>query len=892
LLSTREGRNPDKSDYTEVTAKNCKAKDEGTRLMANASRQLNILPSGQVITTALHTEMQQSYLEYAMSVIVGRALPDVRDGMKPVHRRILYAMHELGLTPDRPYRKCARVVGDVLGKYHPHGDQAVYDALVRMVQSFSSRYPLLGGHGNFGSIDNDPPAAMRYTETRLSSVGNEALLNEISEATVDFVGNFDNSQQEPTVLPAQLPILLLNGSSGIAVGMATNIPPHNLGEVIDGLIALIDRPTLSDEDLLALIPGPDFPTGGEIIETGGIREAYLTGRGSVVMRGVANVEEINVGRGKHRRSAIVITELPYQVNKASLIEKIADLVNQQKIEGIGDIRDESDREGIRVVIELRRDVHPQKVLNQLYRQTALQSNFGVILLALDGGQPRQMTLRGLMDGFLNFRETTLTRQYRHQLEQAENQIHVVEGRLTALANLDTVIDILRNAPDGGTAKIQLQEELDLSDRQADAILSMPLRRLTALEQQSLQNEHDELAAKIKDLNRLLGDRKELLKALKKDLRSLKKQFGDDRRTKIITTDSRPDDAEGESTTAKKSGSSDYNLSLEFEEEAQEAVVEITQRGYVRRMTPKSYERQNRNRTDDMVTQGLEDGDDFATQTQFTTTQDTLVVFTRLGKAFAVKVKDVPMATGKSKGTPLVTLLPASAQGDPETVIGSFILPADLSDQYLMLLTTQGRIKRLPLAEFGEINGRGLTALKLKEEDQLCFIGLVQEGEQVVLATSSGRVLRFEVNDLQVPVSSRTSQGQPGMRVTKKERVVGWAIATKDDTFLMVSEQGYAKQMEIGDLRRASAGDLGTQVFQFSNKTDVLTGVVTVLPEAMVFLLTNENHLARVEVDEIEVMGKDDKGNRIVKLSKTERITNVSLPVLYGSVDEDAEDEEE
>jgi DNA gyrase subunit A len=834
--------------------------------------------------------MQQSYLEYAMSVIVGRALPDVRDGMKPVHRRILYAMHELGLTPDRPYRKCARVVGDVLGKYHPHGDQAVYDALVRMVQNFSSRYPLLAGHGNFGSVDNDPPAAMRYTETRLSSIGNEGLLTEIGEATVDFVGNFDNSQQEPTVLPAQLPFLLLNGSSGIAVGMATNIPPHNLGEIVEGLIAFIDRPHLSDEDLLALIPGPDFPTGGEIVETNGIREAYLTGRGSIPVRGVANIEEVSTGRGKHRRTAIVITELPYQVNKAGLIEKIAELVNQSKIEGISDIRDESDREGIRVVIELRRDANPQKVLNFLYRQTALQNNFGVILLALENGQPKQMTLRDMLQSFLNFRETTLTRQYRHELEQAESQIHVVEGRLKALANLDTVIEILRNAPDGGTAKIQLQDRLDLSDRQADAILSMPLRRLTGLERQSLQTEHDELAVKVQDLNKLLGDRRELLKALKKDLRALKKKYGDERRTRMVAAvdtvaETVTETADSTAKSAAKSATVNY-LSLEFEEEEQETVVEITQRGYVRRMTPKSYERQNRNRTDDTPTKQLEDGDDFAMQTQFTTTSKTLVVFTRNGKAYALKVKDIPQATGKSKGTPLVSLLPPAAQGEPDSIAGVFLLPDEFDYQYVLLLTEQGKIKRLPMLEFAEITGRGLTVIKLKDDDQLLAVSPVEVGEQVMLATSSGRVLRFEVNDLQVPIASRAAQGQTGMRVSKKEKIVGWAIATKDDTFLMVSEQGYAKHLEIGSLRRASTGELGTQAFLFANKTDAVAGIVAVLPDALVFLLTNENRLARIEVDSIELHGKDDKGDRIVKLNKTERITHVSLPVLFGSEEEE------
>ena len=422
------------------------------------AKQLNILSSGQIITTALHTEMQRSYLEYAMSVIVGRALPDVRDGLKPVHRRILYAMHELGLTPDRPYRKCARVVGDVLGKYHPHGDQAVYDALVRMVQDFSCRYPLLAGHGNFGSVDNDPPAAMRYTETRLASISHEAMLSEIGEATVDFIPNFDNSQQEPVVLPAQLPILLLNGCAGIAVGMATNVPPHNLGELVDGLIALIDDPNLSDDKLLEIIPGPDFPTGGEIVGSEGTREAYSTGKGTITVRGIAKIEEIQIGRGRHRlrgttRSAIVVTELPFQVNKAAWIEKIAELVNQGKIEGIADIRDESDREGMRVVIELKRDASPQEVLENLYRQTALASNFGAILLALVEGQPRQLTLRQILQEFLSFREQTLTRQYGYELEQTERRLHLVEGLIAALENLDAIIEILRNAPDGSTAKV-------------------------------------------------------------------------------------------------------------------------------------------------------------------------------------------------------------------------------------------------------------------------------------------------------------------------------------------------------------------------------------------------------------------------------------------------------
>ncbi|MGB6300881.1 MAG: DNA topoisomerase (ATP-hydrolyzing), partial [Rivularia sp. (in: cyanobacteria)] len=494
---------------------------------------LNLLSTGQVITTALHTEMQRSYLEYAMSVIVGRALPDVRDGLKPVHRRILYAMHELGLTPDRPYRKCARVVGDVLGKYHPHGDQSVYDALVRLVQTFSCRYPLLGGHGNFGSVDNDPPAAMRYTETRLASISHEGMLAEIGEETVDFIGNFDNSQQEPTVLPAQLPFLLLNGCAGIAVGMATNIPPHNLGEVVDGLIALIDNPALSDEKLFKIIPGPDFPTGGEIVGKDGINEAYTTGRGGILLRGVARIEEVPTGRGNKRRTAIIITELPYQVNKAGWIEKVADNVNQGRLNGIGDIRDESDRDGMRVVIELKRDTNPQEVLYYLYQQTALQTTFGAILLGIIDGQPRQLSLRQLLQEFLDFREQTLSRRYSHELGKAESRSHLVEGLLGALSQVDEVIDILREAPDGSTAKVGLITRLELSEVQADEILAMPLRRLTGMERQKLEEEYEELETRINILRNLLGDRKELLKILKKDLRSLKRSYNDKRRSKFV-----------------------------------------------------------------------------------------------------------------------------------------------------------------------------------------------------------------------------------------------------------------------------------------------------------------------------------------------------------------------
>ena len=487
----------------------------------------------RVESIALHQEMQRSYLEYAMSVIVGRALPDARDGLKPVQRRILYAMQELGLTPDRPYRKCARVVGDVLGKYHPHGDQAVYDALVRLVQTFASRHPLLDGHGNFGSVDDDPPAAMRYTETRLAPIAHQALLEEIGDDTVDFAPNFDGSQQEPTVLPAQLPFLLLNGCSGIAVGMATSIPPHNLGEVVDGLVALIRQPELSDNKLLALIPGPDFPTGGEVLLSSGLQDTYLAGRGSIPMRGVAHIEEVQPGKGRHKRNAVVVTELPYQLSKAGWIEKLAESVNDGKIGGIADIRDESDRDGMRVVVELRRDADPTKVLADLQRRTALQSNFGAILLALVDGQPRQLSLRQLLQTFLDYRELTLIRRTSYALRKTEDRLEVVDGLINALNNLQAVITMIQEARDAASARASLMVRLDLSERQADAVLAMPLRRLTGLEQESLRQELEELRAERERLRLLLDNRDQLLDAMVDELKTLKKRFSTPRRTRLV-----------------------------------------------------------------------------------------------------------------------------------------------------------------------------------------------------------------------------------------------------------------------------------------------------------------------------------------------------------------------
>ncbi|MBC6430343.1 DNA gyrase subunit A [Nostoc sp. HG1] len=841
------------------------------------AKQLNLLSTGQVIPTALHTEMQRSYLEYAMSVIVGRALPDVRDGLKPVHRRILYAMHELGLVPDRPYRKCARVVGDVLGKYHPHGDQSVYDALVRLVQDFSSRYPLLAGHGNFGSVDNDPPAAMRYTETRLAPISHEGMLTEIGEETVEFVGNFDNSQQEPTVLPAQLPFLLLNGCSGIAVGMATNVPPHNLGEVVDGLIALIDNPDLPDEKLFELIPGPDFPTGGEIIGETGIREAYTTGKGGILLRGVATLEEIPATRGSKRRTAIIITELPYQVNKAAWIEKVADLVNQGRLQGISDLRDESDREGMRVVIELKRDTNPQEVLQHLYHQTALQMTFGAILLAIVNGQPRQLSLRQLLQEFLSFREETLNRRYNYELEKAQSRVNLVEGLLKALSNLDQVIQILRQAPDGSTAKINLCSQLDLSEVQGDAILAMPLRRLTSLEQQNLQQEFEQISEQIRLLELLLSDRRELLKVLKKDLRSLKRKYNDPRRTKLAPTSSDTRIQEDKGTR----GRVEEEEELKSSEPAEEAVLEFTQRGYVRRTQPSGRKSKAEN--------GLHDND-FIIQTVLTDTEKELLVLSASGKVYPVKVGEIPPTTGRSpRGKPLITMLSSTAQSAQEAVVSRFLLPENLETQQMILLTKQGRIKRLSLGEFTNLTRRGITILKLKDDDELSFTQFTAPGAHLILASSGGRLLRFAANDEQLPIMGRTAMGLQAFRLLKNQQMVGCVTVGKDDQLLLVTQEGYAKRMAASQLRAANRGDLGTQALKFASKTDNLAGMVIAMPSlrdatrtagyanasAEVALVTNKERVVRIPVETVPILGRDVKGESIIQLNRDEKIITVA-----------------
>jgi len=882
------------------------------------AKQLDFLASGQIIPTALHQEMERSYLEYAMSVIVGRALPDVRDGLKPVHRRILYAMHELGLTPDRPFRKCARVVGDVLGKYHPHGDQSVYEALVRMVQDFSSRYPLLSGHGNFGSIDNDPPAAMRYTETRLAGIGDQAVLGGISEAIVNFNSNFDNSQQEPVVLPAQLPILILNGCSGIAVGMATNIPPHNLGEVVEGLIALIDNPDLSEEKLVEIIPGPDFPTGGEILDDTGIREAYRTGRGIIPVRGVAKTETIIIeGKRRRERTAIVVTELPFQVNKAAWIEKIAELVNLGKLEGIADIRDESNREGIRVVIELKRESQPQQVLAALYQQTALQTNFGAIILALVDNQPRQLSLKQVLQEFLRFRETTLTRQYGDELQQASDRLHLVEGLLLALQNIDRVVDILKNAPDGTTAKYRFQAELGISDAQADSILAMPLRRLTGLERQKLETEATELQTKIQQLETLLHNRQEFLKSLKKELRSLKKKFADSRRTKIRTGKSGAGSSQKGAGTKEQSAGKKQDSVVKKQESVPMKKFSPPQMKEVSFPTPhtphptpsfeaevKKQENKVKKKSESENAPSLSlftpqeppenailllDAEDKISWTtpeerapdrgliiyqQAIEKRENFLVILDNAKAYPIATREVPP---KDNQPVLIDrLLTKTAQQDSEAVLNQFFLTEPKKNQELLLLSQQGRIKRLSIDELEGVGSRGLSLMKLKEDDRLYGAIFTHEGLDLAIATSSGRVLRYPVREELLPIMGKSAQGLAILRLRYGENLAGCVSLPHRENLLLISGLGYGKRLAIENLRLSQLGDLGSPALQFVNKQDSLAAMVAAREGSIVLLSTNQNRKLPLEVETVTVTGKDGTGSQLVKLNPAEKIIKAQL----------------
>ncbi|MBL6793283.1 MAG: DNA topoisomerase 4 subunit A [Synechococcus sp. BS307-5m-G36] len=805
---------------------------------------------------ALHLEMQRSYLEYAMSVIVGRALPDARDGLKPVQRRILYAMQELGLTPDRPYRKCARVVGDVLGKYHPHGDQAVYDALVRLVQTFASRHPLLDGHGNFGSVDDDPPAAMRYTETRLAPIAHQALLEEIGDDTVDFASNFDGSQQEPTVLPAQLPFLLLNGCSGIAVGMATSIPPHNLGEVVDGLIALIRQPGLSDERLLQLIPGPDFPTGGEVLLSSGLQDTYLHGRGSIPMRGVAHTEEVQLGKGRHKRNAVVVTELPYQLSKAGWIEKLAESVNDGKIGGIADIRDESDRDGMRVVVELRRDAEPDKVLKDLQRRTALQSNFGAILLALVNGQPQQLSLRQLLQTFLDYRELTLIRRTSHALRKTEDRLEVVEGLITALNNLQAVIAMIQKAQDAGSARASLMVQLDLNERQADAVLAMPLRRLTGLEQESLRQEVDNLRDERERLKLLLENRDQLLDAMVSELKTLKKRFSTPRRTRLVEG--------GDALIAERAASQRPNTEL-LRQQALAALpgdgrLLIQADGQVKIVTPQVLGR-------------LHFGDPCPVSDAPSPARvilpieppPRLLAISANGRVALVRWE----FAGQQPGA-LERFLPSGLEGDP--IVAITPLPVqERSDLSLGLLSSDGRFKRLPLADVLDLSGRATSVVKLKEGVQLKTAVICREHQDLLLVSDIGRMLRLPINEDVLPLMGRLAQGPMTMRLLPGEDLVG-ALCPSEPTVLLVSEQGHLARIDLTSIRPSQRGDLGSMAIQLTGNANRITGLAEA--NGLIGMVSTEQRHGRIDPTTLEITNSGDTFSNQIELHKGEAITDL------------------
>ncbi len=845
----------------------------------------------RIVPTDLRNEMQRSYLEYAMSVIVGRALPDARDGLKPVHRRILYAMHELGLAYDRPFKKCARVIGEVLGKYHPHGDQSIYDALVRMAQDFSMRAPLIDGHGNFGSVDNDPPAAMRYTESRLTSLTAHALLQDIESETVDFVDNFDGSQQEPTVLPSRIPQLLVNGSSGIAVGMATNIPPHNLGEIIDGLMALIHNPEITDIELMQFIPGPDFPTGGVINGKSGIREAYTTGRGSVVMRGVTAIETLE-RRGAPDREAIIVTELPYQTNKASLIEKIAELVNDKKLEGISDIRDESDRDGMRIVIELKRDAYPRVVVNNLYKQTPIQSSFGANMLALVDNEPQTLTLRAFLVTFLDFRIETIARRTRYQLRKAEERDHLLQGLLTALANLDSIIALIRRSADSAIAKAELIETYALSEYQSDAILQMQLRRLTALEAGKIEREHDDLMVQITDLQHILANRDRILTIITEEVAEIKKNHSTPRRTRIEQSENELMD---EDLIANE-----------------KSVILITEQGYIKRMPVDSFDAQSRNtrgkagakmKVDDAI-------DHFITCCD----HDVVMLFSDRGVVYALKAYQIPICSRIARGTPLVQLLQVT---NKEKITSVVPVSEFRDDVYLVMLTKKGFIKKSALTAFGNIRANGLIAISLEEGDQLRWVSLATAADSIIVGSSQGRSIHFRVNNEQLRPLGRATRGVRSMNLKKDDSLVGMAIVSSqilaeyaalleagsdDETtedlpedktrgpwILIVTTGGLGKRVPVSQFRLQNRGGMGIIATKFRKKGDTLAALTMVNEDEELMIVTHRGIIIRQLVNAISKQSRPATGVRLQRLDDSDAISAVAVVPLTGESAELDED---
>ncbi len=839
----------------------------------------------RIIQTDLRNEMSRSYLEYAMSVIVGRALPDARDGLKPVHRRILYAMYELGLTPDRPYRKCARVVGEVLGKYHPHGDSAVYDALVRMAQDFSMRAPLIDGHGNFGSIDNDPPAAMRYTESRLQALTTDGLLQDIEAETVDFADNFDGSQQEPTVMPARLPQLLLNGSSGIAVGMATNIPPHNLGELVDGMTALIADPELSDRDLMRYIPGPDFPTGGQVLGSSGIREVFTTGKGSITMRGVAGIETIE-HPGRPDRDAIIVTELPYQTNKAALIERIAELVNDKKLEGISDIRDESDREGMRIVIELKRDAYPQVVLNNLYKQTPLQNNFSANLLALVNGEPVLLTLKHALQVFLDFRIETIERRTRYELRKAEERDHILQGLLIALGNLDAIIALIRSAADAPTAKQELQERFGLSEPQSDAILQMQLRRLTALESEKIEAEHQDLQAKIADCQDILARRERVLEIITTELAALKQRFATPRRTILL-------DVEGEL--------GDIDLIAN-----EKSIILLTEQGYIKRMPVDEFTAQSRGTRGKA---GAKTKDDDGVEHFLTCCDhDSLLFFSDRGVVYSVPAYRVPAGSRNARGIPIVQLLPIPRE---EKITSVVPVSAFTDDEYLVMLTQGGFIKKTALSAFGNIRSNGLIAISLEEGDQLRWVRLARVEDSILIGSRQGMTIHFRVDHEQLRPLGRATRGVRAMALRNGDQLISMDIlpatltalvaeagddveedestdvTTAGPWVLVVTAQGLGKRVPFAQFRIQKRAGLGLRAIKFRQASDELVALRIVEETDELVMVSQRGVIIRQAASAITQQSRAATGVRVQRLDADDALMAVAIVPSGGDTEEES-----
>ena len=787
-------------------------------------------PGGSITPIRIEEEMRTSYLTYAMSVIVSRALPDVRDGLKPVQRRILYAMHEMGIRPNSQHRKCARIAGEVLGKFHPHGESSVYDALVRMAQPFSLRYPLIDGQGNFGSVDGDPPAAMRYTEARLARIAEE-LLADIDQNTVDFLPNFDDSLEEPTVLPSRMPNMLVNGATGIAVGMATNIPPHNLGEICDAVCYLVDHPDCSADDLIKLVPGPDFPTAGIIRGTSGIIETYTTGRGRIVMEAATEIEEVRGGRER-----IIITELPYQVNKAHLVEKIAHLTREKRVDGISDIRDESDRHGMRIVIELRRDAQPNIVLNNLYKHTQLRTAFNSIVLALVDGQPQVLPLRRCLALFIEHRQLVIRRRSEFQLQRARDRDHIVQGLLLALDRMDEVIQTIRSSDDVEAARTNLMQQFDLSQPQAQAILDMQLRRLAALERERLENEHEELLKTIAALEELLDNPGKILATIKTETRKLKKDFGNPRRTVIYPEEVVDQTAEQFITH-------------------QDVMVTLSQRGYIKRVPCDTYKAQHRG---GKGVRGMTTRDDDALMDLVTVdTHDTLLFFTNRGRVYPLRVFQIPADTSRTtRGTQLINLVPLARGEQVKTILRT---QNPKEGDLLILATQMGEVKALKEGQLSNIQARGLIVMDLEEGDELIGVTQLGDAEDVVMVSEQGQAIRFPVHDL--TPRSRAAGGVRGLKLREGDRVVSMNTVTPKDRLLVVSKRGYGKATRLTLYPTHRRNGQGVRTFRVTDKTGPVT-VARVVPdegEFEVFIISSKAQVVRINLDDVRMTGRATQG---------------------------------